>query len=326
MTKKILVFAEVRNGKLKSSVFECLTAARKLNGGAAADVVVLGKGVAQFAPALGAAGAGTVFTYEVPEVEHYQAEPYAQVLAHVVTTGSYQVVLASASPTGRDLLPKLSVRLKAGLLTDVVDLFLDGDKVAARRPLYAGKCLAEVRSETTVTLVSVRPNVMAVVPPASPGKGEVTPVGLSLDASRLKARVVEVRKGKSERPDLTEASLILSGGRALGSADNFKVIYEAADAIGATPGASRAAVDAGYAPHDMQVGQTGKTVNPNLYIAAGISGAIQHLAGMRTSKVVVAINTDPDAPIFSKADYGIVGDLFAAIPLLAKEIKKLQEG
>ena len=211
------------------------------------------------------------------------------------------------------------------MLTDVVSVKNDSGKIVARRPIYAGKCIAEVCSQTALTFVTVRPNVIPSEifnSSASAATEKFTP---NFNASAFKSKIADVRKGKSEKPDLTEASLIISGGRAMGNADNFKILHDLADIVGATVGASRAAVDSGYAPHDMQVGQTGKTVNPNLYMAFGISGSIQHLAGMRTSKVIVAINTDPDAPIFQKADYGIVADLFQAVPLFKDELKKITD-
>jgi electron transfer flavoprotein alpha subunit len=211
------------------------------------------------------------------------------------------------------------------MLTDVISVALDGDKVVARRPMYAGKCIAEVVSQTPVTFVTIRPNVIPAEVLNAAAEASMENFQPNIDSAALKSKIVEVRKGKSEKPDLTEASLIISGGRAMGNSDNFKILHDLADVVGATVGASRAAVDSGYAPHDMQVGQTGKTVNPNLYIAFGISGSIQHLAGMRTSKIIVAVNTDPDAPIFQKADYGIVADLFQAVPLFKEELKKIVE-
>jgi electron transfer flavoprotein alpha subunit len=211
------------------------------------------------------------------------------------------------------------------MLTDVVSVKNDGGKIVARRPIYAGKCIAEVCSQSALTFVTVRPNVIPSEIFNTSATASVEKFAPNFNTSAFKSKIADVRKGKSEKPDLTEASLIISGGRAMGNADNFKILHDLADIVGATVGASRAAVDSGYAPHDMQVGQTGKTVNPNLYMAFGISGSIQHLAGMRTSKVIVAVNTDPDAPIFQKADYGIVGDLFQAVPIFREELKKLTE-
>jgi electron transfer flavoprotein alpha subunit len=206
-------------------------------------------------------------------------------------------------------------------MTDLTEISYQGDSLSGTKPMYAGKVLATMSSKGSLHFATLRPNVF---PANKSAGGSAAAKALSVSApgdSRIKT--VEIRKGKSEKADLTEASIIISGGRALGSADNFKILHSCADVIGATVGASRAAVDSGYAGHDMQVGQTGKTVNPNLYIACGISGSIQHMAGMRTSKVIVAINTDPEAPIFTVADYGIVADLFKAVPVMEQELKKI---
>lgn len=323
---KVLVYAEVRNGKLKSTAGELLTAARKMPGaGGSPEVhaVLLGTGASEHAATLASFGASQIHVVAAPETDTYQMEPHVQALGQLIASGGYSVVLGPASPTGQDFFPRLAARHQAALLTDVVSLRLDGGKVVATRPMYSGKCLAEVKSNTAVTFVTVRPNVMAAEKDAGAGAPKAANAATTFDSAKIKAKITEVKKGKSEKPDLTEASIIVSGGRAMGNAENFKVLHELADVLGATVGASRAAVDSGYAPHDMQVGQTGKTVNPNLYVACGISGSIQHLAGMRTSKVIVAVNTDVDAPIFQKADYGIVADLFQAVPLMTAEFKKL---
>jgi electron transfer flavoprotein alpha subunit len=203
-----------------------------------------------------------------------------------------------------------------------VELRFEGDKFIGTRPMFAGKCLADVElSGPKPHFATFRPNSLGI----SEGTSNAVEKSESNAeiSTEIKAKIAEIVKGASEKLDLTEANIIVSGGRAMGNAENFKVLDELADVLGATVGASRAAVDSGYAPHSMQVGQTGKTVAPTLYIACGISGAIQHLAGMRTSKVIVAINNDKDAPIFSKADYGIVGDLFKVVPLLTDEFKKV---
>ncbi|NBW81901.1 electron transfer flavoprotein subunit alpha/FixB family protein [bacterium] len=324
---KILVYAEVRNGKLKSTAAELLTEARRLLGGKTDNIhaVLLGEGCAGHAKTLATFGASKVFVVEAAETNTYQCEPHIQTISQLVQANGYNLVLGPASPTGRDFFPRLALRHKAGMLTDVISLSLEGEKVVARRPMYAGKCIAEVGSQTALTFATLRPNVVPSEILNAAAEPAVEKFAPNLNASAMKSKIVEVRKGKSEKPDLTEASLIISGGRAMGNADNFKILHELADVVGATVGASRAAVDSGYAPHDMQVGQTGKTVNPNLYMAFGISGSIQHLAGMRTSKVIVAVNTDPDAPIFQKADYGIVADLFQAVPIFKDELKKITE-
>ena len=323
---KVLVYAEVRNGKLKSTAGELLTEARKLTSNAAdIHAVLLGEGAETHANTLATYGASKVFVVNAPETNVYQGEPHVQAITQLVKQQGYTLVLGPASPTGRDFFPSLAARHNAAMLTDVVEIKLEGSTVVATRPMYAGKCLSHVASKSAVTFVTVRPNVVPAQISNAGATATVEELKVEFNAAAIKAKIVEVRKGKSERPDLTEASIIVSGGRAMGNADNFKILNELADVIHATVGASRAAVDSGYAPHEMQVGQTGKTVNPNLYIANGISGSIQHLAGMRTSKVIVAINTDPDAPIFQKADYGIVADLFQAVPLLTAEFKKIME-
>lgn len=323
----VLVYAEVRNGKLKSTAAELLTEARRLLGGKTENIhaVLMGDGCAAHAKTLATFGASRVFVVENSATDTYQCEPHIQVISQLIQKNAYQLVIGPASPTGRDFFPRLAARHKSAMLTDVISLAVDGDKITARRPMYAGKCIAEVGSQTALTFVTVRPNVIPSEIFNAAAEASVEKFAANIDAAAMKSKIVEVRKGKSEKPDLTEASLIISGGRAMANADNFKILHDLADVVGATVGASRAAVDSGYAPHEMQVGQTGKTVNPNLYIAFGISGSIQHLAGMRTSKVIVAINTDPDAPIFQKADYGIVADLFQAVPLFKDELKKIVE-
>lgn len=325
MTHKVLVYAEVRNGKLKSTAAECLTQARALLGGSTANLhaVLLGEGCAQFTKQMGEFGASHVFVIDTPETNTYQGEPTIQALHQLIQKNKYTVVVGPASPTGRDFFPRLAVRNHGAMLTDVVNFAASSEHVTATIPMFLGKCSKTVVSNTPVTFVTLRPNVLPAE--AKPTEYVVEKFDVQFDKSKFTAKVVEVRKGSGERPDLTEAQVIVSGGRAVGSKENFKILFDCADVVHGSVGASRAAVDSGYAPYEMQVGQTGKTVNPNLYIACGISGSIQHLSGMRTSKCIVAINTDADAPIFQKADYGIVADLFQAVPILTKELKKLSE-
>ena len=234
------------------------------------------------------------------------------------------MILLAASAQGKDLTPALAARLKVGSISDVVDLNLEGAKVVAKRPMYAGKAYAMVEAAGDPQVVSVRPNSFSAKEAA--GAGAVETVAVALDASKIKIAVKSVEIAATKEPDQTEAEIIVSGGRGMKGPENFVMLEELAKVLGptATTGASRAAVDAGWRGHSYQVGQTGKTVSPNLYIAAGISGAIQHLAGMGTSKVIVAINKDPEAPIFTKADYGVVDDLFKVIPALTAEVKAIK--
>jgi electron transfer flavoprotein alpha subunit len=320
---KVLVFIEQRDGKIKSSAFEALSVGAKLAGSAGdCAAVLVGSGVEGLAAQLKGFGCDTVHVADGGDFKDYNPANYCAAVETAAKAHGAKVVIGAASPMGRDIFPRLTARFDGGILTDLVDVSLNGDSIQGVKPMYAGKCLAKVAIKNAGTqFVTIRPNVFKA---ENTGAGAANVAKLSVSApagSRIKT--VEIRKGKSEKPDLTEAQFIISGGRALANAENFKILGECADVIGATVGASRAAVDSGYAPHDMQVGQTGKTVNPNLYIACGISGSIQHMAGMRTSKVIVAINTDPEAPIFKVATYGIVADLFKAVPEMTKQFQKL---
>lgn len=320
---KILVFVEQRNGKLKHNSHEALALAQKLAGSAAnVTAVLVGQNVGGLQSEIAGYGADTLLVADNAALANYNVVAYAAAVEAAIKQENPKMVLGVATPMGRDLFPRLAARMDGAMMTDVVAIKLDGDNVVATKPLYAGKCLAEIASQNApVTFVTIRPNVF---PGDKSGQGSATAKPLNFEIpGNIQLKTTEVRKGQSEKADLTEAAIIIAGGRALGSADNFKILNECADVVGATVGASRAAVDSGYAPHSMQVGQTGKTVNPNLYIACGISGSIQHMAGMRTSKVIVAVNTDADAPIFTVADYGIVADLFEAVPILTKKLKEL---
>jgi electron transfer flavoprotein alpha subunit len=319
---KVLVFIEQRDGKIKSSAHEALTVGSKLAGSAGnMAAVIVGSGVAGIASELAGWGADTVYTADSGDLALYNVQGYTNGVEAAIKEFSPDVVLGVASPIGRDVFPRLTARMDGAILTDVTSLEASGNSVTATKPMYSGKCIADVATDgAKITFVTIRQNVF---PASKPGSGSATGTPVAVSAGDGKIKTIEIRKGKSAKPDLTEASFIISGGRAMANADNFKVLHECADVIGATVGASRAAVDSGYASHDMQVGQTGKTVNPNLYIACGISGSIQHMAGMRTSKVIVAVNTDKDAPIFGVASYGIVADLFQVVPLMTQQFKNL---
>jgi len=319
---KVLVIAEQRDGRLKKSTFELIGASA--SAGNETHVALLGDGVEALAKELGQYGAKMVHVVQSPALKFYTNEAYTQIVSDLITTLKPDVVLASHTPTGRDFMPRVAARANVGLASDCVTLAFDGSKIKIRRPIYAGKATAEVEFVGAgPQMATVRANALGAPKLDASKSSETVNVAPKLDG--LKTKVAEVVKGASARPDVTEAAIVVSGGRSLKNAENFKMLEDMADVLGAAVGASRAAVDAGFRPHRDQVGQTGKTVSPSLYIACGISGAIQHLAGMRTSKTIVAINSDAEAPIFQVADYGIVGDIFSVVPLLTEDFKKIKE-
>jgi len=286
---------------------------------------VIGSGIEGIAPTLGKYGADRVLVADDNAFKFYSPEGYTRVLAEVIKTRGPSIVLLPASALGKDLAPKLAARLKLGLATECTQLFITDGRLEAQRPVYAGKALIRVRFETEPQLATLRPNVFPIKELDQPKSPSVEKVKISVSPADLGAIVKEIIPAPGGRVDLTEADVVVSGGRGMKGPENFKLLEELADLLGGAVGASRAAVDAGWRPHSDQVGQTGKVVTPSLYIACGISGAIQHLAGMSSSKCIVAINKDPDAPIFQRADYGIVGDLFEVVPALIEEIKKLRK-
>ena len=319
---KVFVIAEHRDGRLKKSTFELLGASSAA--GNETHAILLGDGVAGLAGELAHYGAKKVHLAESPALKFYTSEAYSKVIVDVLKSQGAEAVLASHTPTGRDLMPRVAARLGVGLASDCTQLAFNGAKLTVRRPVYSGKATVEVEFlGSGPQCATVRGNALGVPKPDTSKTAEIARV--AADLGELKTKVTEVAKGSSARPDVTEAAIVISGGRSLKSADNFKMLEEMADVLGAAVGASRAAVDSGFRPHRDQVGQTGKVVSPALYIACGISGAIQHLAGMRTSKTIVAINSDPEAPIFQVADYGVVGDLFQVVPALKDEFKKIKE-
>jgi len=322
MGSGILVYAEHDGGKIKSTAYELLTKARELAGAIGGSVSAVLVGSAD-AGELGNYGAETVYTVNGDAFGNYTTGAYTKAIAAAVAQADPAVILAAASQPGKDLFPRLSARLNAGLAPEVTELSVQGGAVVGRRPVYAGKAMVSVQVNSPVAIFTVRPNSFGAGTPSG-GSASVVAVDAGVSDADILGKVLEVKAGDSKAVDLTEADRIVSGGRSVKSAEGFdSAIRPLAAAIGATAGASRAAVDAGYATHSEQVGQTGKVVNPSLYLALGISGAIQHLAGMRTSKVIVAINTDAEAPIFQHATYGIVGDLFEVSPLLAAEFEKV---
>ncbi len=315
----ILVFCEVSDGKVKGSARELLGKAKELADGGDVTALLLGSDLGDAAEGLGALGADSVIKVEHSALEHYVPGAWAAAFSQAVEDNNPDVVLGAATALGKDLLPRAAALLEVGVAVDVVDLFEGDDGIAGTRTIYSGKALATVNVSSEPKFFSVRPNSF-VVDGVEAGDGDVEDFEPDLDDDSGYV-VTDVETSGGATIELTEANRIIAGGRSLKSAENFGIFTEAAGLLGAAVGASRAAVDAGYAGHSMQVGQTGKVVNPQLYIACGISGAIQHLAGMRTSKVIVSINKDPEAPIFQHSTYGIVGDLFEVVPLLTEELK-----
>lgn len=317
----IIAFAEERGGKFKKSSFEAVQAASGLarSLGASISALVVGSGVAAIAPELGRYGVSRVIAVDDPALARHSNTAVAKAIAEVVRKEQAELVFLSASQMGKDLAPRVAVKLEAGLASDCVAVKVEGGEIVATRPVYAGKALVDVKIATPVKIFALRPNVFSAKP--AEGAAQVETVSVTFAPSDFGATVREL-KVATGRPDVTEADIIVSGGRGLKGPEHFALIEALADAFGAGVGASRAVVDAGWRPHDEQVGQTGKTVSPTLYIACGISGAVQHLAGMSSSKYIVAINKDKDAPIFQVADYGIVGDVFEILPALTAGVRR----
>ena len=318
----VLVFAEHVKGKLPKTTLAGIEAGKQAASrtGGACHAIVLGKGIDAVAGELAGFGVKKVFVVDDAALEHYVADAYTEALAQVVKDKGIEVLVATSTAIGKDLLPRVAAKLGSGMASDVVNFNEDG---TLTRPMYAGNVIATVKLEGSPRVVSIRATAFDAAKAGD--KGEVEKVSAAVDAGKLKAKFVEFQETKSDRPVLTEASIVVSGGRGLKNGENFTTYLEPlCEALGAAMGASRAAVDAGFVPNDLQVGQTGKVVAPTLYIAVGISGAIQHLAGMKDSKTIVAINKDAEAPIFQVADFGLVADLFKAVPELTEEVKKLK--
>jgi electron transfer flavoprotein alpha subunit len=316
---EILVLAAHDGESVKKVTLELLTLARRFGEPAA---VWLGSGADAGRERLAEYGAAKVYTADGDGMTDYVAAP-AEVLAALVAQASPAAVLVPATGEGKEVAGRLAVKIGSGVLTDAVDLTPGDDGPVAEQSIFGGAIIVKAKVTRGIPIVAVRPN--AVAPEASPGAAALEPVSVELSDAAKGAHITErVVQERSERPELTEASIVVSGGRGVGSADNFVLIEGLADSLGAAVGASRAATDAGWYPHQFQVGQTGKTVSPQLYLAVGISGAIQHRAGMQTSKTIMVINKDPEAPIFELADFGVVGDLFKVVPQLTEEITRRQ--
>jgi electron transfer flavoprotein alpha subunit len=320
----VLVVAELMDKGLRRNTLSAVTLAKQIAQGTsgAFDVLAIGEGAKAAAAQAQKLGARKVLVAEIPG--GYFAEKYAATIAEQVKSGGYGVVTATASTYGKDLMPRVAARLGAGYVSDIRRASVEGGKVKYTRPMYAGNVFGTVVVNTPVQVVTARQSEFEAAA-ESGGASPTQDVAIVNDPAAQNVEFVSLESQKSARPELGEASIVVSGGRALKSGENFKTVLEPlVDAMGAAMGASRAAVDAGYVPGDLQVGQTGKVVAPNLYVAVGISGAIQHLAGMKGSKTIVAINKDKEAPIAQVADYFLVADLFQAVPEMAAKVKALK--
>jgi electron transfer flavoprotein alpha subunit len=312
---EILVLVDALDGTVSKPTLELLTKARQLGEPSA---VYVGSGIDSAADRLAEYGAQKIYVADGDELDTYLVTPKVAVLSQLVGETQPAAVLIASTAEGKEVAARLAVRTNSGVITDAVDL---SDTLVAEQSVFGGSTIVQSRVTNGTPIITVRPN--STPPEPAPAEPERIPVAVTLSDADTAVRIVErVVAKKGGRPELTEASIVVSGGRGVGSADGFRIIEELADSLGAAVGASRAATDAGWYPHQNQVGQTGKTVSPQLYIAAGISGAIQHRAGMQTSKTIVAINKDEEAPIFELVDFGVVGDLSTVVPQLTQEIEK----
>ena len=322
MANNILIVAEGRDGSLRKVSYELVTVANEIAKGlgGAVEAVTLGNNIGKCAASLAKTGVSKVYQIDNAAMATFAPEVFTAALTEVIQKAQPAVVLFGATGFGKELGASVGARLDLGLITDCISFAVDGGALVMKRPVYAGKAVATVKPKSLPVMVSIRPNIFA---PAEEGSASAPIEQVDFTAPTPRAKVIEKVKKEAVAVDLAEAKIVISGGRGVKSAEGFEPIKQMANTLGAAVGASRAAVDAGWIDYSTQVGQTGKTVAPKLYIALGISGAIQHLAGMSSSKVIVAVNKDPDAPIFKVADYGIVGDLFDVVQALNEEFKKV---
>lgn len=322
MSKKVLVLGEAREGALRNVSYEAIAAAKQISSGGEVVSVLLGDSVKELAAELGKYGADRVITVEHPHLKQYTSDGYGQALMAVIEQEKPEAIVFGHTALGKDLSPKIASKLQVGLVSDVTAIEGEGDAALFIRPIYSGKAFEKVKVKDGIEFITIRPNNIAPLAKDESKSADVS--ALSVDITNLRTIIKEVVRKSSEGVDLSEAKVVIAGGRGVKSEEGFVPLKELADVLGGAVGASRGACDADYCDYSLQIGQTGKVVTPDLYIAAGISGAIQHLAGMSNSKIIVAINKDPEANIFKVADYGIVGDLFEVIPMLTEEFKKLK--
>ncbi len=323
MGSGVLCIAESAGTELKKSAFELARVGRELAESLSAPLsaALVGEGVGGLAASLGRRGVPKVFVVDNPALGRYTSDGYSLALKAAVEQADPEVILLASSAVGKDLGPALAARLGCGIVSDAIGLSVEEGKVRATRPVFGGKVQIVVEPTELPVIVSIRPNIFEPAEESEAAAEEVT-VAIDFTGEQIRAVVKELLEPEERTIDLTEADVIVSGGRGLKGAEHFHLIEELAQALGGVVGASRAVVDAGWRPHTEQVGQTGKTVSPKLYVACGISGAIQHLAGMSSSKCIVAVNKDPEAPVFKVADYGIVGDVFEVLPALTQAIRE----
>ena len=322
MSNKILGILEQREGRLKKVSFEVLQVVSDMASGLnyECDAVVIGNEISNL-DEIGNYGVKKIIHFKNNQLGNYSSSAYTKIIADYAKETSADILVFSATALGKDLAPHVAARLDAGVASDCIHIETTSGDLTATRPVYAGKALIDVKIKSPVKVLSIRPNVFKATPQGNGINAEIEIK--QVPDPDLKTKVIEIKKSEGKL-DVAEADIIVSGGRGMKGPENFHLVEELADVLGGAVGSSRAAVDAGWRPHREQVGQTGKTVSPSLYIACGISGAIQHLAGMSSSKYIVAINKDKDAPIFGVADYGIAGDLFEILPVLTEEIKKIK--
>lgn len=324
MSQGILVFVEARAGQLRKASLEALSEAARRIGAVGGEVsaVLIGAGVKGLVEQVGNYKAGKVYVVDNASLADYSAETFAQALSEVVKKADPKYVFAAYTSMAKDFIPRAAARMDSPCVSDVMDFVVDGANLCPVRPMYSGKTYGTYEISAPLSFITLRPNVFAL---DEAGAGAATGEDVAVELSAPKAKVAEVHTSEGNKVELSEAAIVVSGGRGIKGPENWPVLQNLCDALGAALGASRAVVDSGWIDHQFQVGQTGKTVSPQLYIACGISGAIQHMAGMSSSKVIVAINKDPEAPIFKHATYGIVGDVLEVVPKLTDAVKKLKE-
>lgn len=322
MTKKVLILGEVREGNLRNVSFEAIAVGQQIADGGEVVGVLLGDHVTEVAQQLIVGGANRVVVVEHPHLKQYTSDGFSQALLAVIEHEQPSAIIFGHTALGKDLSPKVASKLQAGLVSDVTSIEGSGEDVLFIRPIYSGKAFEKVKVTDGTVIVSIRPNNIQPLVKNESATGEI--VSLSVNITNLRTIIKEVVRKSTDGVDLSEAKVVVAGGRGVKSAEGFEPLKQLAHLLGGAVGASRGACDAEYCDYSLQIGQTGKVVTPDLYIAAGISGAIQHLAGMSNSKVIVAINKDPEANIFKVADYGIVGDLFEVIPMLIEEFQALK--